>query len=63
MAGARVRLTSGRTVPIQVVELVDADENPWTPEAPDLAAALEGQPLELPGARWRAVIGVKLLVR
>ena len=63
MAGARVRLTSGRTVPIQVVDLVDANENPWTPELPEVAAALDGQPLELPGARWRAIIGVKLFVR
>ena len=63
MAGARVRLTSSRTVPIQVVDLVDADENPWPPEVPEVAAALDGQPLELPGVRWRAVIGVKLFVR
>jgi hypothetical protein len=63
MAGIRVRLQSGRTVPIQVVGLVDPGENPWTPEVPEVAAALDGQPLELPGVRWKTFVGVKLLVR
>ena len=63
VAGVRVRLTSGRTVPIEVVDLVDPDESTWEPELPDVAAVLDGQPLELPGARWRTAVGVKLLLR
>ena len=63
MAGVHVRLTSGRTVPIQVVDLVNPDENPWVPEVSDVAAALAGQPLELPGTRWRTLVGVKLFLR
>ena len=63
MAGVRVRLTSGRAVPIQVADLVDPNENPWVPEVPDVAEALAGQPLELPGTRWRTVFGVKLFLR
>ena len=63
MAGVRIRLTSGRTVPIQVADLVDPDENPWVPEVPDVAAALAGQPLEFPGTRWRTLVGVKLFLR
>ena len=63
VAGVRVRLTSGRTVPIEVVDLVDPDESTWVPELPDVAAVLDGQLLELPGARWRTAVGVKLLLR
>jgi len=63
MAGVHVRLTSGRAMTIQVVDLVDPDENPWVPDVPDVAAALAGQPLELPGTRWRTLVGVKLFVR
>jgi hypothetical protein len=63
MAGVRVRLTSRRVVPIQVVDLVDPNENPWVPEMFELAAALDGQPLELPGTRWRTLVGVKLFLR
>ena len=63
MAGVRVRLTSGRTVPIQAVDLVDPGESTWVPEVPDVASALAGQPLELPGTRWRTLVGVKLFLR
>jgi len=63
MAGVRVRLTSGGTKTIQVVELVDPGENPWVPEVADVAAALDGQPLELPGTRWSTLVGVKLFLR
>jgi hypothetical protein len=51
VAGVRVRLKSGRTVPIEVVDPVDPGENTWAPEVSDVAAALAGQPLELPGPR------------
>ena len=63
MAGVRVRLTSGGAKTIQVVELVDPDENPWVPEVADVATALDGQPLELPGTRWSTLVGVKLFLR
>jgi hypothetical protein len=63
MAAVRVRLTSGRVVPIQVVDLVDPNENTWVPEVSDVAAALDGQPLELPGTRWHTLVGVKLFLR
>lgn len=63
MAGARVRLTSGRAVPIQVVDLVDPDENIWVPEVADVAAVLDGQLIELPGTRWRTLVGVKVFLR
>jgi hypothetical protein len=29
----------------------------------DVAAALDGQPLQLPGMRWNTLVGVKLFVR
>jgi hypothetical protein len=63
MAGVRIRLTSGRARTIQVVDLVDPDESTWVPGLPEVAAALDGQPLELPGMRWRTLVGVKLFVR
>ena len=63
MAGGRVRLTSGRSVPVEVVELVDPSENPWVPELTEVAAALDGQLLELPGMRWHICIGLKVFVR
>ena len=63
MAGVRFRLTSGRTVPIQVVDLVDPGESAWVPELSDVAAALSGQPLELPGTPWRTLVGLKLFLR
>ena len=63
MAGGRVRLTSGRSVPVEVVELVDPSENPWVPELSEVAAALDGQPLELPGMRWHMSVGLKVFVR
>jgi hypothetical protein len=63
MAGIRVRLTSGRARTIQVVDLVDPDESTWTPAVSDVASVLDGQLLELPGARWRTLVGVKLFVR
>ena len=63
MAGVRVRLTSGRTVPIQVVDLVDPGESTWVPERSDVAAALSGQPLELAGTSWRTLVGLKLFLR
>ena len=63
MAGVRVRLASGRAVPIQVVDLVDPDENTWVPELADVAAALDGQLLVFSGTRWRALVGVKVFVR
>jgi hypothetical protein len=62
-AGVHVRLTSVRAVPIQVVGLVDPGENTWEPGLPDVAAALEGQPLELPGTCWRTLVGMKLFLR
>lgn len=62
-AGGRVRLTSGRSVPVEVVELVEPNENPWVPELTDVAAALNGQPLELPGMRWHMSVGLKVFVR
>ena len=63
MAGVRVRLTSGGTKTIQVVELVDPGENPWVPEVAEVAAALDGQSLDLPGMRWSTLVGVKLFLR
>jgi len=63
MAGGRVRLTSGRSVPVEVVELVDPSENPWVPELADVAAALDGQTLDLPGMRWHIGVGLKVFVR
>jgi len=63
MAGIRVRLMSGRAVPIQAVDLVDPDESPWVPDVPDVAEALDGLPLELPGTRWHTFVGVKLFLR
>lgn len=63
MAGVRVRLTSGRVMTIQAVDLVDPDENPWVPDVPEVAAAFAGQPLELPGTRWRTLVGLKLFAR
>ena len=63
MAGVRVRLASGQAVPIQVVDLVDPDENPWVPEVADVAAVLDGQRIEIPGTRWRTLVGVKVFVR
>jgi hypothetical protein len=63
MAGIRVRLTSGRARTIQVVDLVDPDESTWTPAVSDVASVLDGQLLELPGTRWRTLVGVKLFVR
>ncbi|HSP91902.1 MAG TPA: hypothetical protein VLN08_13390 [Vicinamibacterales bacterium] len=62
-AGGRVRLTSGRSVPVEVMELVDPSENPWVPELADVAAALDGQLLELPGMRWHIGVGLKVFVR
>ena len=63
MAGGRVRLTSGRSVPVEVVELLDPSENPWVPELAEVAAALDGQTLELPGMRWHIGVGLKVFVR
>ena len=63
MAGGRVRLTSGRSVPVEVVELVEPSENPWVPELAEVAAALDGQPLEFPGMRWHMSVGLKVFVR
>jgi hypothetical protein len=63
MAGVHVRLASFRAVPIQVVGLVDPDENTWVPGLPEVAAALDGQPLELMGMRWRTLVGMKLFLR
>jgi len=63
MAGGRVRLTSGRSVPVEVVELVEPSENPWVPELTEVAAALDGQLLELPGMRWHMSVGLKVFVR
>jgi hypothetical protein len=63
MAGMRVRLTSGPARTIQVLDLVDPNESTWVPGLPDVAVALDGQPLELPGTRWRTLVGVKLSVR
>ena len=63
MAGVRVRLASGRAVPIQVVDLVDPGENTWVPEVADMAAVLDGQLIEIPGTRWRTLVGVKVFVR
>ena len=65
-AGGRVRLTSSRSVPVEVVELVDPSENPWVPELAEVAAALDGQLLELPGMRWHMSCwseGVRALAR
>jgi hypothetical protein len=63
MAGVHVRLTSDRAMTIQVVDLIDPGENPWVPEVPEVAAALDGQLLELPGTRWRTLVGLKLFLR
>jgi hypothetical protein len=63
MAGIRVRLTSSRGATIQVVDLVDPDENPWVPDMPEVATALDGRPLELPGTRWCTLVGVKVFLR
>jgi len=63
LAGVRARLTPGRTVPIEVVDLVDPGESPWAPEVAEVATALAGLPLELPGTRWRMIAGVKLFLR
>jgi hypothetical protein len=63
VAGVRVRLRSGRTVPIQVADLVEPGESPWVPEVDEVAAALDEQPLELPGIRWSTLVGVKLFLR
>jgi len=63
MAGVRVRLTSGRAMTIQVVDLVDPDESTWVPDVSEVAATFDGQPLELPGTRWRTLVGVKLFLR
>jgi hypothetical protein len=63
VAGVRVRVRSGRTVAIQVADLVDPGESPWVPEVYEVAAALDGQPLELPGLRWSTLVGVKLFLR
>lgn len=63
MAGGRVRMTSSRSVPVEVVELVDPSENPWVPEPAEVAAALDGQTLELPGVRWHMSVGLKVFVR
>jgi len=63
MAGVRLQLTSGRARTIQVLDLVDAAESTWVPGLPDAAVALDDQPLELPGTRWRTLVGVKLFVR
>jgi hypothetical protein len=63
MAGVRINLKSGRAVPIQVTDLVDPGENPWVPEVSEVAAALDGLTLELPGTRWHALVGLKLFVR
>lgn len=62
MGGFRVRLASSRSVPIEVIELVDPNEDTWTPELSDVAAALAGQSLDLPGTRWHAFVGVKLFL-
>jgi hypothetical protein len=62
-AGVRVRLTTGPAVPIHVVDLVNPDENPWVPEVSDVELALGGLPLELPGTRWRTLVGMKLFLR
>ena len=48
---------------IQVVDLIDPGENPWVPEVPEVAAALDGQLLQLPGTRWRTLVGLKLFLR
>ena len=63
VAGVRVRLHSARTIPLRVVGLVDPDEHAWAPAVSDVAAALDGQPLQLPGMRWNTLVGVKLFVR
>ena len=63
MAGVHVRLTSGRAMTIQAVDLVDPDENPWVPDVPEVAEALDGQLLQLPGSRWRTLVGLKLFLR
>lgn len=60
--GVRVVLGSSTIILTTPERLVDPGENPWAPELSDLRDGLTGQPLELPGTRWRVLVGAKVLV-
>lgn len=61
VGGLRITAGAERRIRVEAATVVDPGENPFPPELEDVRPVM-GQPeLTLPGVRWRALLGLRLL--